>query len=113
MPRPVCYREAVHPTSIAALQLSTVDQLKPGYPVTPGDIVLWLLPSGPDQVRRAPPHRTLLSTHHDRVSPTGPDLGWASIPVERVPGYKESLAPHLARPWVKFSRRTIACQTCR
>jgi hypothetical protein len=52
----------VHPSSNLVTQLADTNLLKPGSPVAPESDHLGLLPSGPDPIRRLPPHRTQPST---------------------------------------------------
>ena len=57
-----------------------------------------LLPSGPDGVGHAPLAQDLdinTAVTPDAIRPAS--LGQASAPVERVPGYRAPLVPHLAR----------------
>ncbi len=104
----ICKRVAVHPPSIELFQLFPNDQLKPSDPTTPGEFPLRLLPSGPDLVRGTPPRGTRLSTHHEGTVLQPLTSRGNSTPVERVPGYRVSLTPHLAQPTLSVANRPVA-----
>ena len=69
--------QAVHLPSIWSPGLPFASQLGSGEPTAPEANRLWLLPSGPDQVRDASPRRTRSSTPLDKGSPqrTSPQAG--------------------------------------
>jgi hypothetical protein len=91
-------RLAVHPLSIAVIRLVGGRQLRSGFPASPGEVGLRLLPSGPDRVRRSPPRGTLPSTSRIAASPEAPDLEGDFDPAEAGCGFRAPPAPHLARP---------------
>jgi len=66
---------AVHLPSNCHPGLLVASWLWPGEPAAPGSILLWLLPSGPDQVRGVPPRGTRSSTPPCRSSPQTAALG--------------------------------------
>jgi len=72
-------------------------QLRPGTPTSPEEYRLWLLPSGPDQVRGSSPRGTQPSAPRGPRSPTGSDLGRGFSPARADCGYRAPLAPRLAR----------------
>ena len=69
--------QAVHLPSIWTPGFSFARQLRSGFPAAPVAFRLWLLPSGPDQVRGATPRRTRSSTPPGENSPqdTSPPAG--------------------------------------
>ncbi len=57
-----------------------------------------LLPSGPDGVHRSALRRSQLSSPLTaQLNPQSQTRGKASIPLQRIAGYREPLPPHLAR----------------
>ena len=92
-------RLAVHPLSIRRLRLVDGRWLRSGFPTSPGEFGLRLLPSGPDRVRRSPPRGTLPSTPRVAASPEAPDLEGEFNPAKAGCGFRAPPAPHLARPF--------------
>ena len=90
---------AVHPLSISSLRLVAGRWLRSGFPTSPREVGLRLLPSGPDRVRRSPPRGTLPSTLRAVASPEAPDLEGEFNPAEAGCGFRAPPAPHLARPF--------------
>jgi hypothetical protein len=90
---------AVHLLSISPLRLVAGRWLGSGFPSSPGEVGLRLLPSGPDRVRRSPPRGTFPSTPRAVTSPEAPDLEEEFNPAEAGCGYRAPPAPHLARPF--------------
>ena len=80
-------KKVVHPLSNCTYLLTGISQLQPGNPASPERDHLWLLPSGPDQIRRLSPRKTQLSMPHDAgsVDSREPSRG-NSIPLWRTAG---------------------------
>ena len=89
----------MHPLSILTLRLIAGRQLGSGFPTSPREVGLRLLPSGPDRVRRSPPRGTFPSTLRAVTSPEAPDLEGEFNPAEAGFGFRAPPAPHLARPF--------------
>ena len=90
---------AVHLLSISPLRLVGGRRLRSGFPSSPREVGLRLLPSGPDRVRRSPPRGTFPSMPRTVASPEAPDLEEEFNPAEAGCGYRAPPAPHLARPF--------------
>ena len=94
------FKERPHfraPTSEPLAREVPNSRLGPGRPATHRRIFLPLLPSGPGGVQRlmlygTQPSTPLIHRHQSRAKPAGGN----STPVERVPGYRAPLTPHLA-----------------
>ena len=83
-------------------------QLRPGRPATHRRVFLPLLPSGPGGVQSlmlygTQPSTPLVHHHQSRAKPAGGN----STPVERIPGYRAPLTPHLAHSVSLYSAERV------